>query len=151
MAHLCPVPLPALSTTRHTEPAPGVCWQSPLYVMTRAAVTTGGQLPVALGARLLPSGTTVNSHGGGHPDAGRRRGEGGLACVVDGKRGLWRSAGGLGEDGTAESLARLRERRVFRCRLSADRAPGPAEQADAFLRDRGLLTRTAGLRAAQPV
>jgi hypothetical protein len=42
-----------------------------------------------------------------------------------------------------ESLARLRERRVFRCRLSADRALGSVEQADAFLRDRGLLTRTA--------
>ena len=42
-----------------------------------------------------------------------------------------------------ESLARLREQRVFRCRLSPDRALGSVEVADAFLRDRGLLTRTA--------
>ena len=42
-----------------------------------------------------------------------------------------------------ESLARLREQRVFRCRLSQDRALGSVEEADAFLRDRGLLTRTA--------
>ncbi len=32
---------------------------------------------------------------------------------------------------------------VFRCRLSADRALESVEQAEAFLRDRGLLTRTA--------
>jgi hypothetical protein len=36
-----------------------------------------------------------------------------------------------------ESLARLREQRVFRCRLSPDRALESVEQADAFLRDRG--------------
>ena len=42
-----------------------------------------------------------------------------------------------------ESLARLREQRAFRCRLSPDRALGSVEEADAFLRDRGLLTRTA--------
>jgi hypothetical protein len=42
-----------------------------------------------------------------------------------------------------ESLARLREQRVFRCRLSPDLALESVEQADAFLRDRGLLTRTA--------
>ncbi|HYB14789.1 MAG TPA: hypothetical protein VEF71_04875 [Streptosporangiaceae bacterium] len=42
-----------------------------------------------------------------------------------------------------ESLARLREQRVFRCRLSADRALESVEEAGAFLRDRGLLTRTA--------
>jgi hypothetical protein len=42
-----------------------------------------------------------------------------------------------------ESLARLREQRVFRCRLSPDRALESVEEADAFLRDRGLLTRTA--------
>jgi hypothetical protein len=41
-----------------------------------------------------------------------------------------------------ESLARLRERRVFSCRLSPDRALGSLEEADAFLQDRGLLTRT---------
>ena len=43
----------------------------------------------------------------------------------------------------AESLVRLREQRAFLCRLSADRALGSVEEADAFLRDRGLLTRTA--------
>jgi len=42
-----------------------------------------------------------------------------------------------------ESLARLRAQRAFRCRLSPDRALGSIEEADAFLRDRGLLTRTA--------
>src|SRR5882757_8388892 len=52
-------------------------------------------------------------------------------------------AGRVGEDETVESLARLRERRMFSCRLSPDRALGSVEEADAFLRDRGLLTRTA--------
>jgi hypothetical protein len=42
-----------------------------------------------------------------------------------------------------ESLVRLREQRAFRCRLSPDRALESVEEADAFLRDRGLLTRTA--------
>jgi hypothetical protein len=42
-----------------------------------------------------------------------------------------------------ESLGRLRERREFYCRLSPGRALDSLEQADAFLRDRGLLTRTA--------
>jgi hypothetical protein len=42
-----------------------------------------------------------------------------------------------------ESLARLREQRAFLCRLSADRALESVEEAEAFLRDRGLLTRTA--------
>ena len=51
-------------------------------------------------------------------------------------------AGRAGEDGTVESLARLREQRTFCCRLSPDRALGSVEEADAFLRDRGLLTRT---------
>ena len=41
-----------------------------------------------------------------------------------------------------ESLARLHEQRAFRCRLSPDRALEPVEEAEAFLRDRGLLTRT---------
>jgi len=49
----------------------------------------------------------------------------------------------VGEDRTVESLTRLRERRVFLCRLSPDRALGSVEEADAFLQDRGLLTRTA--------
>ena len=52
-------------------------------------------------------------------------------------------AGRVGEDGTVASLARLREQRMFSCRLSPDRALGSVEEADAFLRDRGLLTRTA--------
>ena len=51
--------------------------------------------------------------------------------------------GRAGEDGTVESLARLREQRMFCFRLSPDRALGSVEEADAFLRDRGLLTRTA--------
>ena len=42
-----------------------------------------------------------------------------------------------------ESLTELRERRAFRCRLTPDRALGSLAEAEAFLRDRGLLTRTA--------
>jgi hypothetical protein len=42
-----------------------------------------------------------------------------------------------------ESLTVLRERREFQCRLTPDRALRSVEDADAFLRDRGLLTRTA--------
>ncbi len=42
-----------------------------------------------------------------------------------------------------ESLTELRERRAFQCRLTPDRALRSIEEADAFLRDRGLLTRTA--------
>ena len=49
----------------------------------------------------------------------------------------------MGDDGTVESLTRLREQRAFLCRLSPDRALGSVEEADTFLRDRGLLTRTA--------
>jgi len=49
----------------------------------------------------------------------------------------------VGEDGTVESLARLREQRMFSCRLSPDRVLGSVEEAEAFLQDRGLLTRTA--------
>jgi hypothetical protein len=44
--------------------------------------------------------------------------------------------------GTAE-LAGLRERRDFECRLTPDRALESLAEAEAFLRDRGLLTRTA--------
>ncbi len=40
-------------------------------------------------------------------------------------------------------LTELRERRAFECRLSPDRALGSLDEAEAFLRDRGLLTRTA--------
>jgi hypothetical protein len=42
-----------------------------------------------------------------------------------------------------ESLAGLRERRAFECRLTADRALGSLDEAEGFLRERGLLTRTA--------
>ncbi len=42
-----------------------------------------------------------------------------------------------------ESLAELRERRDFECRLTTDRALGSLDEAEAFLRDRALLTRTA--------
>ncbi len=41
-----------------------------------------------------------------------------------------------------ESLAGLRERRAFECRLVPARALRTLDEADAFLRDRGLLTRT---------
>src|SRR5262245_55367841 len=47
-----------------------------------------------------------------------------------------------GEDGSVESLTELRERRAFQCRLAPGRALRSVEEADAFLRDRGLLTRT---------
>jgi hypothetical protein len=42
-----------------------------------------------------------------------------------------------------ESLEVLRERRAQDCRLTADRALQSIDEAEAFLRDRGLLTRTA--------
>jgi hypothetical protein len=45
--------------------------------------------------------------------------------------------------GAVESLTDLRVRRVFECRLAPDRALRTLEEADAFLRGRGLLTRTA--------
>ena len=41
-----------------------------------------------------------------------------------------------------ESLAGLRERRAFECRLTPDRALRSLDEADAFLRERGMLTRT---------
>jgi hypothetical protein len=41
------------------------------------------------------------------------------------------------------ALDELRERRAFECRLTPDRALGSLEEAEAFLLDRGLLTRTA--------
>jgi hypothetical protein len=41
-----------------------------------------------------------------------------------------------------ETLAALQERRAFACRLTPDRALGSLDEAEAFLRDRGLLTRT---------
>jgi hypothetical protein len=45
--------------------------------------------------------------------------------------------------GAVESLTELRVRRVFECRLAPDRMLRTLEEADAFLRGRGLLTRTA--------
>jgi hypothetical protein len=42
-----------------------------------------------------------------------------------------------------ESLADLRVRRAVECRLTPDRALGTLDEADAFLRERGMLTRTA--------
>jgi hypothetical protein len=48
--------------------------------------------------------------------------------------------------GTAQSdtaIAELQEQRAFLCRLTPDRALGSLDEAEAFLRDRGLLTRTA--------
>jgi hypothetical protein len=41
-----------------------------------------------------------------------------------------------------ESLAGLLERRAFECRLNPDRALRSLEEAEGFLRERGLLTRT---------
>jgi hypothetical protein len=41
-----------------------------------------------------------------------------------------------------ESLSELRERQAFECRLTPDRALGSLDEAEAFLRDRALLTRT---------
>ena len=42
-----------------------------------------------------------------------------------------------------ESLAGLSERRAFECRLTPDRALGSLDEAEGFLRGRGMLTRTA--------
>jgi hypothetical protein len=42
-----------------------------------------------------------------------------------------------------ESLAAARNERAFLCRLTPDRALGSLDEAEAFLRDRGMLTRTA--------
>src|SRR5262249_44235247 len=47
-----------------------------------------------------------------------------------------------GEDGVVESLTERRERRAFECRLTPDLALQTLAEADAFLRRRGLLTRT---------
>jgi hypothetical protein len=41
-----------------------------------------------------------------------------------------------------ESLAELRERRAFECRLTPDRALASLDEAEGFLRERALLTRT---------
>jgi hypothetical protein len=47
-----------------------------------------------------------------------------------------------GNDAVVESLTELQERRVFECHLAPDLALRTLEEADAFLRGRGLLTRT---------
>jgi hypothetical protein len=44
---------------------------------------------------------------------------------------------------SVELLGELLERRVFDCRLAPDRPLGTLAEAEAFLQDRGLLTRTA--------
>ena len=41
-----------------------------------------------------------------------------------------------------ESLAGLRERRAFACRLTQDQALESLDEAEGFLRERGMLTRT---------
>jgi hypothetical protein len=41
------------------------------------------------------------------------------------------------------TIDELRDRRVFECRLDPDRALRSVDEAEEFLRDRGLLTRTA--------
>src|SRR5437763_8507185 len=41
-------------------------------------------------------------------------------------------------------LQELQERRAYECRLTPDRALRTIDETEAFLRDRGLLTRTAG-------
>ncbi len=41
-----------------------------------------------------------------------------------------------------ESLAALRERRAYECRLTPGRVLGSLDEAEDFLRDRGMLTRT---------
>lgn len=50
---------------------------------------------------------------------------------------------GSRDHGAVESLSELRERRAFECRLTADRALETVAEAEEFLRDRRLLTRTA--------
>src|ERR1700728_5196082 len=41
-----------------------------------------------------------------------------------------------------ESLAELRARRAFECRLPPDRALASLDEAEAYLRERAMLTRT---------
>jgi hypothetical protein len=43
---------------------------------------------------------------------------------------------------SVETLEELRDRRAYECRLTPDRALQSLDEAEAFLRDRGLLTRT---------
>jgi hypothetical protein len=46
------------------------------------------------------------------------------------------------DDKGMESLDGLSERRAFECRLTPDRALGSLDEAEVFLRERGMLTRT---------
>jgi hypothetical protein len=50
--------------------------------------------------------------------------------------------GRAGQNRVVETLAQLRERREFECRLTPDRALESLQEAEAFLRGRWLLTRT---------
>jgi hypothetical protein len=65
--------------------------------------------------------------------------------VPDGPAGDgWPLAGAhTGHHGSMESLAGLLERRAFECRLTPDQALQDLPEAEAFLRGRGMLTRTA--------
>jgi hypothetical protein len=47
------------------------------------------------------------------------------------------------QNGDMSSVAELQERRAYECRLTPDRALETLDDAEAFLLDRGLLTRTA--------
>ena len=42
-----------------------------------------------------------------------------------------------------ETLAELEERRAYECRLTPDRALESLDDAEAFLQERGMLTRSA--------
>jgi hypothetical protein len=53
------------------------------------------------------------------------------------------AVGIVGEYCNVAALAELQERRAFECRLTPDRALNSLDEAEAFLRDRGMLTRTA--------
>jgi hypothetical protein len=65
------------------------------------------------------------------------------ALLAVGQRSMTGRFGCLpGEDGAVESLTELRERRAFQCRLTPDRVLRSVEEAEEFLRDRGMLTRT---------
>ena len=64
--------------------------------------------------------------------------------------GVSGSPGGRARMTFVELLRAMLDRRLFDCRLTPDRALGTLAEAETFLRDRGLLTRTAdgALRSA---
>src|SRR5690348_15385043 len=74
---------------------------------------------------------------------GRRVREGRTRVAVLAQAGVSGCPGGCARMTGVESLRALLERRLFDCRLTPDRALGTLAEAEAFLRDRGLLTRTA--------